>query len=55
MAKRMIPALVGVVLLSFPALAERGKTTITVFPLPPKLTATIQFYEPSGNKLILIN
>ncbi|MCJ7494347.1 MAG: hypothetical protein MUP68_08940, partial [Deltaproteobacteria bacterium] len=52
MIKRMILTLIGVVLLSTPAFAERGKTKISVFPLPPQLSATIQFYEPSGNSIL---
>jgi hypothetical protein len=52
MVKRMILTLVGVVLLSAPAFADRGKAKISVFPLPPQLSATIQFYEPSGNNIL---
>ena len=52
MVKRMILTLVGVALLSTPTFAERGKTKISVFPLPPQLSATIQFHEPSGNNIL---
>lgn len=52
MAKRPILILVSLILLSSPVFAERGKTKISVFPLPPQLSATVQFYEPSGNNFL---
>jgi len=52
MAKRPILILVSLILLSSPVFAERGKTKISVFPLPPQLPATVQFYEPSGNNIL---
>ena len=52
MAKRPILILVSLILLSSPVFAERGKTKVSVFPLPPQLSATVQFYEPSGNNIL---
>lgn len=52
MAKGIILILVSMVFLSSPVFAERGKTKISVFPLPPNLTATVQFHEPSGNSIL---
>jgi hypothetical protein len=52
MVKRIIPILISMVFLSSPVFAERGKTKISVFPLPPNLTATVQFHEPSGNSIL---
>lgn len=52
MVKRIILILISMVFLSSPVSAERGKTKISVFPLPPNLTATVQFYEPSGNSIL---
>lgn len=45
--------LVAVVLmLATTALAERGRLTISVSPVPPNLTAAVQFTEPSGNNIL---
>lgn len=34
------------------ALAERGRLQVSVSPVPPNLTATVQFTEPSGNSIL---
>ncbi len=51
MAKIILLAF-GIIFLSGPSFAEKGKTKISVFPLPPQLSATVQFSEPSGNKIL---
>jgi hypothetical protein len=52
MLKKILLTLVCTIFLSSSALAEKGTTKISVFPLPPKLSANIQFYEPSGNNIL---
>ncbi len=39
-------------LLATTALAERGRMQVTVSPVPPNLTASVQFTEPSGNNIL---
>ncbi|MCL4458243.1 MAG: caspase family protein [Nitrospirae bacterium] len=34
------------------AFAEQGAVKVNVFPLPPALSASVQFYEPSGNNIL---
>lgn len=34
------------------ALAERGRLQVSVSPVPPNLTARVQFTEPSGNSIL---
>lgn len=52
MMARIILLAFGIILFFSPAFAEKGKTKISVFPLPPQLSATVQFSEPSGNRIL---
>ena len=42
----------AILLLATTALAERGRLQVTVSPVPPNLTAAVQFTEPSGNNIL---
>ena len=50
MKKAFIAAMI--LLLVTIAQAERGKLQVTVSPVPPHLTAAVQFTEPSGNNIL---
>ncbi|MBI4691428.1 MAG: hypothetical protein HY754_14350 [Nitrospirae bacterium] len=52
MLKRFILLLVCLLIISSSAFGERKLIKISVFPLPPNLSATVQFYEPSGNNIL---
>lgn len=41
-----------ILLLATTAWAEQGRLRVNVSPLPPNLTATVQFTEPSGNNIL---
>ncbi|MDZ4165608.1 MAG: caspase family protein [Smithellaceae bacterium] len=49
--KRTI-TLAVILLLATTARAEQGRLRVTVSPLPPNLTAAVQFSEPSGNNIL---
>lgn len=51
--KKQIP-LISFILLLFPlmVLAGKGQFKVNVLPLPPNLTATVSFSEPSGNNIL---
>lgn len=52
MLKRFILLLVCLLIISSSAFGDRKSIKISVFPLPPNLSATVRFYEPSGNNIL---
>jgi len=52
MVKKFFLLSVMVALATSIAFAEQGAINVNVFPLPPALSASVQFYEPSGNNML---
>ena len=50
--KTLLSLLSLFIILSSYAYAERGSFSISVMPAPPDITATVSFYEPSGNMIL---
>jgi hypothetical protein len=52
MIKKMTLFCIVVLLIAIPSLAEQGSLKLNVFPVPPNLSATVKFSEPSGKNIL---
>jgi len=52
MTKRFLFLIAFIALAASVTFAEQGTVSVNVFPLPPALSASVQFYEPSGNNML---
>lgn len=52
MSKRSVIFFFAILLFATTVFADQGSLKLNIFPVPPNLSATVKFYEPSGNNIL---